>query len=198
MEPAAADANEPVPQSTSEIKSEMPPENESSLEHPAEVCLEPEQESHTETEVQTEAPAVPAESKKKGIPCWTLAVVSALALGLLAETVCLMMQHQTISRQQTEILCLRQRIAHKKQAEQVLPKSTRPQPNRQKVPAKPVAPAAKEEKSGTPLPSPIPSAATDRGARKPNIPEKESTNSTDTSEKTENGNIHKEDIPHEM
>lgn len=198
VEPAAADANEPVPQSTSEIKSEMPPENESSLEHPAEVCLEPEQESHTETEVQTEAPAVPAESKKKGIPCWTLAVVSALALGLLAETVCLMMQHQTISRQQTEILCLRQRIAHKKQAEQVLPKSTRPQPNRQKVPAKPVAPAAKEEKSGTPLPSPIPSAATDRGARKPNIPEKESTNSTDTSEKTENGNIHKEDIPHEM
>ena len=198
VEPAAADANEPVPQSTSEIKSEMPPENESSLEHPAEVCLEPEQESHTETEVQTEAPAVPAESKKKGIPCWTLAVVSALALGLLAETVCLMMQHQTISRQQTEILCLRQRIAHKKQAEQVLPKSTRPQPNRQKVPAKPVAPAAKEEKSGTPLPSPIPSAATDRGARKPNIPEKESTYSTDTSEKTENGNIHKEDIPHEM
>lgn len=198
VEPAAADANEPVPQSTSEIKSEMPPENESSLEHPAEVCLEPEQESHTETEVQTEAPAVPAESKKKGIPCWTLAVVSALALGLLAETVCLMMQHQTISRQQTEILCLRQRIAQKKQAEQVLPKSTRPQPNRQKVPAKPVAPAAKEEKSGTPLPSPIPSAATDRGARKPNIPEKESTNSTDTSEKTENGNIHKEDIPHEM
>lgn len=198
VEPAAADANEPVPQSTSEIKSEMPPENESSLEHPAEVCLEPEQESHTETEVQTEAPAVPAESKKKGIPCWTLAVVSALALGLLAETVCLMMQHQTISRQQTEILCLRQRIAHKKQAEQVLPKSTRPQPNRQKVPAKPVAPAAKEEKSGTPLPSPIPSAATDREARKPNIPEKESTNSTDTSEKTENGNIHKEDIPHEM
>ncbi len=198
VEPAAADANEPVPQSTSEIKSEMPPENESSLEHPAEVCLEPEQESHTETEVQTEAPAVPAESKKKGIPCWTLAVVSALALGLLAETVCLMMQHQTISRQQTEILCLRQRIAHKKQAEQVLPKSTRPQPNRQKVPAKPVAPAAKEEKSGTPLPSPIPSAATDRGARKPNIPEKESTNSTDPSEKTENGNIHKEDIPHEM
>ena len=198
VEPAAADANEPVPQSTSEIKSEMPPENESSLEHPAEVCLEPEQESHTETEVQTEAPAVPAESKKKGIPCWTLAVVSALALGLLAETVCLMMQHQTISRQQTEILCLRQRIAHKKQAEQVLPKSTRPQPNRQKVPAKPVAPAAKEEKSGTPFPSPIPSAATDRGARKPDIPEKESTNSTDTSEKTENGNIHKEDIPHEM
>ena len=198
VEPAAADANEPVPQSTSEIKSEMPPENESSLEHPAEVCLEPEQESHTETEVQTEAPAVPAESKKKGIPCWTLAVVSGLALGLLAETVCLMMQHQTISRQQTEILSLRQKIAHKKQAEQVLPKSTRPQPNRQKVPAKPVAPAAKEEKSGTPLPSPIPSAATDRGARKPNIPEKESTNSTDTSEKTENGNIHKEDIPHEM
>lgn len=198
VEPAAVDANEPVPQSTSEIKSEMPPENESALEHPAEVCLEPEQESHTETEVQTEAPAVSAETKKKGIPCWTLAVVSGLALGLLAETVCLMMQAQTISRQQTEILSLRQKTAHKKQAEQVLPKSTRPQPNRQKVPAKPVAPAAKEEKSGTPLPSPIPSAATDRGARKPNIPEKESTNSTDTSEKTENGNIHKEDIPHEM
>lgn len=66
VEPAAADANEPVPQSMSEIKSEMPPENESSLEHPAEVCPEPEQESHTETEVQTEAPAVPAETKKKG------------------------------------------------------------------------------------------------------------------------------------
>ena len=198
VEPAAVDANEPVPQSTSEIKSEMPPENESALEHPAEVCLEPEQESHTETEVQTEAPAVSAETKKKGIPCWTLAVVSGLALGLLAETVCLMMQAQTISRQQTEILSLRQKIAHKKQAEQVLPKSTRPQPNRQKVPAKPVAPAAKEEKSGTALPSPVPSAATDRGARKPNIPEKESCNSTDTSEKTENGNIHKEDIPHEM
>ena len=65
VEPAAADANEPVPQSMSEIKSEMPPENESSLEHPAEVCPEPEQESHTETEVQTEAPAVPAETKKK-------------------------------------------------------------------------------------------------------------------------------------
>lgn len=125
-------------------------------------------------------------------------MVSGLALGLLAETVCLMMQAQTISRQQTEILSLRQKTAHKKQAEQVLPKSTRPQPNRQKVPAKPVAPAAKEEKSGTPLPFPIPSAATDRGARKPNISEKESTNSTDTSEKTENGNIHKEDIPHEM
>ncbi len=211
VEPAAADANEPVPQSMSEIKSEMPPENESSLEHPAEVCPEPEQESHTETEVQTEAPAVPAETKKKGNPYWTLAVVSGLALGLLAETVCLMMQHQTISRQQTEIteqaqtisrqhteiLSLRQKIAHKKQAEQVLPKSTRPQPNRQKVPAKPVAPAAKEEKSGTALPSPVPSAATDRGARKPNIPEKGSSNSSDTSEKPENGNIHKEDTSNE-
>lgn len=211
VEPAAADANEPVPQSMSEIKSEMPPENESSLEHPAEVCPEPEQESHTDTEVQTEAPAAPAETKKKGNPCWTLAVVSGLALGLLAETVCLMMQHQTISRQQTEIteqaqtisrqqteiLSLRQKIAHKKQAEQVLPKSTRPQPNRQKVPAKPVAPAAKEEKSGTALPSPVPSAATDRGARKPNIPEKGSSNSSDTSEKPENGNIHKEDTSNE-
>ncbi len=211
VEPAAADANEPVPQNMSEIKSEMPPENESSLEHPAEVCPEPEQESHTDTEVQTEAPAVPAETKKKGNPCWTLAVVSGLALGLLAETVCLMMQHQTISRQQTEIteqaqtisrqhteiLSLRQKIAHKKQAEQVLPKSTRPQPNRQKVPAKPVAPAAKEEKSGTALPSPVPSAATDRGARKPNIPEKGSSNSSDTSEKPENGNIHKEDTSNE-
>ena len=212
VEPAAVDANEPVLQSTSEIKSEMPPENESALEHPAEVCLEPEQESHTETEVQTEAPAVSAETKKKGIPCWTLAVVSGLALGLLAETVCLMMQAQTISRQQTEIteqtqtisrqqteiLCLRQRIAHKKQAEQVLPKSAHPQPSQPKVPAKPVAPAAKEEKSGTALPSPVPSAATDRGERKPNIPEKGSSNSTDTSERMENGNIHKEDIPHEM
>lgn len=211
VEPAAADANEPVPQSMSEIKSEMPPENESSLEHPAEVCPEPEQESHTDTEVQTEAPAVPTETKKKGNPCWTLAVVSGLALGLLAETVCLMMQHQTISRQQTEIteqaqtisrqhteiLSLRQKIAHKKQAEQMLPKSTRPQPNRQKVPAKPVAPAAKEEKSGTALPSPVPSAATDRGARKPNIPEKGSSNSSDTSEKPENGNIHKEDTSNE-
>lgn len=211
VEPAAADANEPVPQNMSEIKSEMPPENESSLEHPAEVCPEPEQESHTDTEVQTEAPAVPAETKKKGNPCWTLAVVSGLALGLLAETVCLMMQHQTISRQQTEIteqaqtisrqhteiLSLRQKIAHKKQAEQMLPKSTRPQPNRQKVPAKPVAPAAKEEKSGTALPSPVPSAATDRGARKPNIPEKGSSNSSDTSEKPENGNIHKEDTSNE-
>ena len=149
VEPAAADANEPVPQSTSEIKSEMPPENESSLEHPAEVCPAPEQKSHTEMEVQTEAPAVPAETKnKKGIPCWTLAVMSGLALALLAETVCMKMQHQRISRQQTEILCLRQRIAHQKQAEQVLPKSTRPQPSQPKVTAKPVALAGKDEKSG--------------------------------------------------
>ena len=212
VEPAASDATESVSPNTPEIKSETPPESESAMEDPTDASPELAQESHAGMEVQTEASAVPAETKKKGIPCWTLAVVSGLALGLLTETVCLMMQHQTISRQQTEIteqaqtisrqqteiLSLRQKIAHKKQAEQVLPKSTRPQPNRQKVPAKPVAPAAKEEKSGTALPSPVPSAATDRGERKPNIPEKESTNSTGTSVKTENGNIRKENMPHEM
>ena len=197
VEPAAVDANEPVPQSTFEIKSEMPPENESSLEHPAEVCLEPEQESHTETEVQTEAPAVPAETKKKGIPCWTLPVVSGLALGLLAETICLMMQHQTISRQQTEILCLRQRIAHKKQAEQVLPKSTRPQPNRQKVPAKPVAPAAKGKDPDPIQPQPSQPDAPVQGKGAAVASGAEGKTCPDNNEKPVSGNIRKEDIPHE-
>ena len=191
VEPAAADANEPAPQSTSEIKSEMPSENESSLEHPAEVCPEPEQESHTETEVQIEAPAVPAETKKKGIPCWTLAVVSGLALGLLTETTCLLKQHQTISQQQAEILCLRQRLAHKKQSEQVLPEPAQPQPNQPDAPAvrgKDPEPAQPQTNHSNTLP---------QGEGAAVAPGTERKNGPDTSGNPASGNIHKEDIPHE-
>lgn len=205
VEPAAADANEPVSQSTPKIKSEMPLENESELEHSAEVCPEPEQESHTETEVQTEVPAVPEETKKKGIPCWTLSVVSGLALGLLAETVCLMMQHQTISRQQaeiteqahtifrqqTEILCLRQRIAHKKQSELVLPEPAQPQPNQPDAPAvrgKDPEPAQPQTNHSNTLP---------QGEGAAVAPGTERKNGPDTSGNPASGNIHKEDIPPE-
>ena len=45
--------------------------------------------------------------KKKRIPYRTLAVVGCLVIGLLAETACLPEQRQTISRQRTEIRCLR-------------------------------------------------------------------------------------------
>ena len=213
VEPAALDATESVSPNTPEIKSETPPESESAMEDPADVSPELAQESHAGMEVQIEVPTVvSAETKKKGIPCWTLAVVSGLVLGLLAETACLLKQRQTVSQQQTEILCLRRRLANRKQTEKILPEPTKPQSTQSAAPAakgkepepaeprtsQPVAPAAKEGKSGTALPSPVLSAATDRGERKPNIPEKESTNSTGTSVKTENGNILKEDIPHEM
>ena len=206
----ASDASELVSPNTPEIKSETPSASESAMEDPADVGPELVQESHASMEVQTEVPTVSAETKKKGIPCWTLAVVSGLVLGLLAETACLLKQRQTVSQQQTEILCLRRRLANRKQTEKILPEPTKPQSIQPAAPAakgkepeeprtsQPVAPAAKEGKSGTAVPSPVPPTATDLGERKPNIPEKESTNSTVTSVKTESGNIHKEDTINEM
>ena len=138
--------------------------------------------------------------------------MSGLALGLLVETTCLLKQHQTISRQQAEILCLRQRLAHKKQSEQVLPEPTLPQPNQSDAPAvkrkdpepmppppsQPDAPAVKG-KDPEPMPpqpsQPVAPVAKGRGSAV--APGTEGKTCPDNSENRVGGNIHKEDIPHE-
>ena len=102
VEPQVLDASEPVSETTPVTKEEMSPEIEANPGKKADVSPEAPQECNAETEVQAEVPITPAEAKKKGIPYWTLAAVSGLALGLLVETTCLLKQHQTISRQQAE------------------------------------------------------------------------------------------------
>jgi hypothetical protein len=170
---------------------EIGPENEAAPEK-----IEPASEAETESapdiqeDVLAEIPAKTDIPKKKGIPCWTLAIVSGLAIGLLAETTCLLKQRQTISQQHAEILCLRQRLAQKKQTEQVLPEPARPQPGRPAVPAaeeKKTEPALSPGKSAVPVRKKEP--AVSLGGGKNSVPA--------AREKMENGNIHKEDIPHE-
>lgn len=133
-EPAILDASA-VTENTPGTKEEMPLKSESKPEKNSNVTPEAMQEGDGEIGVQTEVPTAPAETKKKGIPYWTLAAVSGLALGLLVETTCLLKQHQTISRQQAEILRLRQRLAHKRQTGQILPKPMPPQPSQSDAPA---------------------------------------------------------------
>lgn len=136
--------------------------------------------------------------------------MSGLALGLLAETTCLLKQHQTISRQQAEILCLRQRLAHKKQSEQVLPEPTQPQPKQSDAPAvkgkepEPTQPQPSQSdtpavkgKDPEPMPPPKQPDASAQGKGSAVAPGTEGKTCPDNSENRVGGNIHKEDIPHE-
>ena len=121
VEPTVPDAPEPVSENTPAAEEEMPPESGAEPEKNADATPEPPPECNVETEVPAEVPAAPAEAGKKRIPYRTPAVVSVLVLGLLAETTLLVEQHRTISRQQAEIVCLRRRLVHEKQTEQVRP-----------------------------------------------------------------------------
>lgn len=211
VEPQVLDASEPVSETAPVTKEEMPPEIEANPGKKADVSPEAPQECNAETEVQAEVPITPAKAKKKGIPYWTLAAVSGLALGLLAETTCLLKQHQTISRQQAEILCLRQRLAHKKQSEQVLPEPTQPQPKQPDAPAvkgkEPEPAKPQPSQSDTPAvkgkdPEPMPPSpkqpdAPAQGKGSAVAPGTEGKTCPDNSENRVGGNIHKEDIPHE-
>lgn len=193
VEPQVIDVSEPgsVSENTPGASEGIPPESESKPEEPADISPESPQECNAETEVRTEVPIAPAETKKKGIPYWTLAAVSGLALGLLIETTCLLKQHQTISRQQAEILCLRQRLAHKKQSELVLPEPAQPQPNQ------PDAPAVKGKDQEPAQPQTNHSNTLPQGEGAAVAPGTERKNGPDTSGNPASGNIHKEDIPHE-
>lgn len=192
VEPQVIDVSEPgsVSENTPGASEGIPPESESKPEAPADISPESPQECNAETEVRTEVPIAPAETKKKGIPYWTLAAVSGLALGLLTETTCLLKQHQTISRQQAEILCLRQRLAHKKQSELVLPEPAQPQPNQ------PDAPAVKGKAPEPAQPQTNHSNTLPQGEGAAVAPGTERKNGPDTSGNPASGNIHKDDIPH--
>lgn len=193
VEPQVIDVSEPgsVSENTPGASEGIPPESESKPEDPADISPKSPQECNAETEVRTEVPIAPAETKKKGIPYWTLAAVSGLALGLLTETTCLLKQHQTISRQQAEILCLRQRLAHKKQSELVLPEPAQPQPNQ------PDAPAVKGKDPEPAQPQTNHSNTLPQGEGAAVAPGTERKNGPDTSGNPASGNIHKDDIPHE-
>ena len=83
--------------------------------------------TEAETKVQEVVPSEKEEVKKKAIPYRTLTIVSCLLIGLAAETACLMMQNQTITRQQQEIQYLHQRLAQKKaQSEKIQQKPVLP------------------------------------------------------------------------
>lgn len=58
-----------------------------------------------------------------------------LAIGLLVETTCIVKQHQTIFRQQQEILCLNQRLTQKKAQTENVQLKTFPPPTTKPVPA---------------------------------------------------------------
>ena len=194
VEPTVLDASEPVSENTPGAEEEMSPESESKPEKTADVNLESSQECNAGMGVQTKVPAAPAEAKKKGIPYWTLAVVSGLTLGLLAETTCLLKQQQTISQQRAQIQNLKQRLTCKKQKEQALPKKTLTPPVQA---ATPVA-KGKEPEPAKPQPS-LPSVPAAKG-KEPEpaiVPNAEKKVSPNTSEKPEGGNIHKEDTPNE-
>ena len=139
-----------------------------------------------EAEVTADVQAETGETKKKGIPYWTLAVVGGLALGLLAETTCLLKQQQTISQQRTQIQNLRQKLAHKKQA-----KPAQPQPNQ------PDAPAVKGKDPEPTQPQPNQPDAPVQGKESAVAPGTERKNCPGNSENRASGNIRKEDIPHE-
>ena len=128
--------------------------------------LDPAPEAESETELPAEVQTAPPDVKKKGVPYWTLAIVSGLALGLLAETEILLKQRQTIFQQKGEILYLRQELAYRMQAEQALPEPTLPQPNQpvapdtkeldpESTPAQPSQPVVPAEKETDPEPTPV-------------------------------------------
>lgn len=167
---------------------EVKPEQEVVPASKPEAMSEPE----AETEVQEVVPAATEEPKKKAIPYWTLAIVSSLAIGLLAETACLVKQHQTITRQQQEIQFLNQRLTQKNaQPEKVQPKIAQ-SPVGKTVPV----PVKKETKATHPQ---QPQGTVLTGETKvQDVPHAEKKANTKTTANPENGNTHKEDSHDEM
>ena len=160
----AADNPEIEPdRESAQEKTELAPK---AVSETAQEKLDPAPEAESETELPAEVQTAPPDVKKKGVPYWTLAIVSGLALGLLAETEILLKQRQTIFQQKGEILYLRQELAYRMQAEQALPEPTLPQPNQpvapdtkeldpESTPAQPSQPVVPAEKETDPEPTPV-------------------------------------------
>lgn len=107
----------------------------SELEVTPEAKIEPVPESVAKSEIRKVVSTKTEEPKKKAIPSWTLVIVIGLAIGLLVETTCIVKQHQTIFRQQQEILCLNQRLTQKKAQTENVQLKTFPPPTTKPVPA---------------------------------------------------------------
>ena len=157
---------EPAPEVESESAQEKTELAPKAVSETAQEKLDPAPEAESETELPAEVQTAPPDVKKKGVPYWTLAIVSGLALGLLAETEILLKQRQTIFQQKGEILYLRQELAYRMQAEQALPEPTLPQPNQpvapdtkeldpESTPAQPSQPVVPAEKETDPEPTPV-------------------------------------------
>ena len=172
---------------------------------------EAEPKTDAEPEVSAEVQTETGEAKKKAVPYWTLAVVSSLAIGLLTETACLVKQNQTILQQKAEIKSLNQQLARKKHPQKAPSEKTLPPPvqpaaptvkEKEPEPAKPQpsqsdTPALKGKEPGSAKPQPSQSDTPDVGKKAAVAPGTERKASSDTSEKPENGNIHKEDTSNE-
>ena len=88
---------------------------------------EPVPETNAAEEVCSEGQTETKETKKKAVPCWTLALISGLIIGVLGETTLLVNQHLTISKQQKTIHDLHQQFSQKiLQQKQILPEESLP------------------------------------------------------------------------
>ena len=184
-EPAA----EPVPESGIPAESILETQNIPVVEQNDKPAAEPE--ANAEPEVSAEVQTETGEAKKKAVPYWTLAVVSGLVIGLLAETACLVKQHQTISRQKTEIQSLNQQLAHKEHPQKAPSEKTLPPPVQPDAPVvKGKDPEPTQPQSNLPDVQPQGKGATVAPGAKRKI-------GPDNNENPASGNIHKEDIPHE-
>lgn len=82
---------------------------------------EPVTETKIDGEVYSEVQTEIKEAKKKAVPCWTLALISGLTIGLLGETAFLANQHLMISQQQETIHDLHQQFSQKILQQNLMP-----------------------------------------------------------------------------